>query len=120
MKKPVPSDNTYVSVEGVLAEVDTDSNSRVVRFVVCVDNINFLGKAPASASLTGSVGEHCRSLLSRPMHRTVPLQLLLLLHPPPTGNTNSPHPTPGLGFLHLQLLLLLCPVFIFVPRVDLS
>jgi hypothetical protein len=30
MKKPVPSDNTYVSVEGVLAKIESDSNGRVV------------------------------------------------------------------------------------------
>jgi hypothetical protein len=46
-----------VSVEGFLAEIETDSNQCALRFLVSVDNINFLGKAPASSSLTGTVGE---------------------------------------------------------------
>jgi hypothetical protein len=56
-KKPVPSNNSYVSVKGFLAEIETDSNRCALCFLVLVDNINFLGKAPASSSLTGTVGE---------------------------------------------------------------
>jgi hypothetical protein len=61
LKKPAPSDNSYVSVEGFLAEIETDSNQRPLRFLVSVDNINFLGKAPASSSLTGSIGKQAGS-----------------------------------------------------------
>jgi hypothetical protein len=46
-----------VSVEGFLAEIETDSNQHALRFLVSVDNIDFLGKAPASSFLTGTVGE---------------------------------------------------------------
>lgn len=41
-KKPIPSNNTYVSIEGFLEDVDTDSIGHATRFHVSVDNINFL------------------------------------------------------------------------------
>jgi hypothetical protein len=50
-----------VSIEGFLAEIETDSNRHALCFLVSVDNINFLGKALASSSLTGTVGEQLLS-----------------------------------------------------------
>jgi hypothetical protein len=50
-KKPIPSNNTYVAVEGFLMEVETDSSTgRPTVFHVSVDNINFLGKAVSPPS----------------------------------------------------------------------
>ncbi|KAF8487728.1 hypothetical protein F5888DRAFT_1810483 [Russula emetica] len=48
-KKPVPSDNKYIAFEGFLGGVDTDSSGHAKFFIVSVDNINFLGKAPTSS-----------------------------------------------------------------------
>ena len=45
-KKPLPSNNTYVAVEGFLWRVELDSNSGLPSlFHVAVDSISFLGKA---------------------------------------------------------------------------
>ena len=58
-KKPIPSDNTYVAVEGFLADIDTDSTGHTLLFHIEVDNINFLGKAPISATSTSGQGLSC-------------------------------------------------------------
>jgi hypothetical protein len=55
-KKPVPSDNTYVSVEGFLGDVEMDESGRATLFRMSVDNISFLGRAVLSASSSGSQG----------------------------------------------------------------
>jgi hypothetical protein len=57
-KKPIPSDNTYVSVEGFLRDIETDAAGHAIRFHISVDNINFLGRAtttlyPSTASGLG-------------------------------------------------------------------
>ena len=55
-KKPIPSNNTYVAVEGFLQWVDVNpDNGQPVLFHLNVDNINFLGKAvlPVSGSNEG-------------------------------------------------------------------
>jgi hypothetical protein len=57
-KKPIPSNNTYIAVEGFLIRVEVDaSTGQPVLFHVYVDNINFLGKAilPMSGSNKGEL-----------------------------------------------------------------
>ena len=49
-KKPVLANNTYVSIEGFLESVETDSAGHACSFHVSVDNINFLGRATVSPS----------------------------------------------------------------------
>ncbi|KAN0107268.1 hypothetical protein V8E52_010320 [Russula decolorans] len=49
-RKPIPSNNTYVSIEGFLEDVETDTSGCAMLFRVSVDNINFLGKAVLSTS----------------------------------------------------------------------
>src|SRR5260221_7042447 len=44
-KKPMPSDNTYMSIEGFLDNVKLDPMRHASVFHVAVNNINFLGKA---------------------------------------------------------------------------
>ena len=45
-KKPIPTNNTYVAVEGFLNNVEVDSKSGTPTiFHFSVDNISFLGKA---------------------------------------------------------------------------
>ena len=53
-KKPIPSNNTYVSIEGFLEDLQTDSSGRATMFHVSMDNINFLGRASLSPSGTGN------------------------------------------------------------------
>ena len=60
-KKPIPSNNTYVSIEGFLDNVDTDCNGRASKFHVSVDNINFLGRATISPSRTGNTSNRFAS-----------------------------------------------------------
>jgi len=55
-KKPIPSNNIYISIEGFLEEVETDSSGHVTTFHVSVDNINFLGRASLSPTTTGKTG----------------------------------------------------------------
>ena len=62
-KKPIPSNNTYVSIEGFLEDVETDSTGRANKFHVSVDNINFLGRATLSPSGTGNTGINSLSFL---------------------------------------------------------
>jgi hypothetical protein len=57
-KKPIPSNNTYVSIEGFLENIETDTAERATLFSVSVDNINFLSRATLSASTASSTGEH--------------------------------------------------------------
>ena len=57
-KKLIPSNNTYVSIEGFLEDVETDSIGRANKFHVSVDNINFLGRATLSPSGSGNAGNH--------------------------------------------------------------
>ena len=53
-KKPIPSNNTYVSVEGVLYDFETDTNGQATRFWLSVDNISFLGRASTLPSTSAS------------------------------------------------------------------
>ena len=55
-KKPVPSNNTYVSFEGFLETIETDSTGHPTSFHVSVDNINFLGRQTLTPSSTGNTG----------------------------------------------------------------
>jgi hypothetical protein len=50
-KKPMPSDNTYVSVEGFLEDIETDAAGHATLFHMVVDNISFLGRATFSSSI---------------------------------------------------------------------
>jgi hypothetical protein len=59
-KKPIPSNNTYVSIEGFLEDIETDSAGRATLFHVAVDNINFLGRASFSPTKAGRSGEHLK------------------------------------------------------------
>jgi hypothetical protein len=57
-KKPIPSNNSYVAVEGFLTEIDTDSTGQVSLFHIDADNIGFLGKAviqPAQSLFSSQV-----------------------------------------------------------------
>ena len=56
-KKPIPSNNTYVSIEGFLDDIETDESGRASTFRVLVDNINFLGKATPLPSTPGRISE---------------------------------------------------------------
>jgi hypothetical protein len=60
-KKPIPSNNMYVSVEGFLEDIETDSSGLATRFHVSIDNISFLGRAAFSPSPASSLGKHLRS-----------------------------------------------------------
>ena len=54
-KKPVPLNNTYVSIEGFLKDVEIDFSGRANAFCVSVDNINhFLGKPPLLPLVSGN------------------------------------------------------------------
>lgn len=75
-KKPIPSNNTYVSFEGFLEDVQTDSYGRATMFHVSVDNINFLGRSSLSPSATGNPSQVTPSF-SNSLFNTY------LQHPPP-------------------------------------
>jgi len=62
-KKPIPANNTYVSIEGFLESVETDSTGLATSFHVSVDNINFLGRATVSPSAPTNTGITFHSLL---------------------------------------------------------
>lgn len=78
-KKPIPSNNTYVSVEGFLENIETDATGRAYMFHVSVDNINFLGRATLSPSGTGNTGNYSLSFFQTTLshsyssHNTVPI-----------------------------------------------
>lgn len=61
-KWPIPSNNTYVLVEGFLEEVETNSTGHATTFHVSVDNINFLGHAMITPSTSGKTGITFHSL----------------------------------------------------------
>ena len=64
-KKPIPSNNTYVAVEGSLFHVDMDTNTGgPLLFHIMVDNINFLGRATLPAANVGETQGPSCSLLS--------------------------------------------------------
>jgi len=67
-KEPIPSNNTYVSFEGFLEGIDTDSAGKPTSFHVSVDNINFLGRATVSPSGTGNTGIQSFSNIFTPYH----------------------------------------------------
>ena len=89
-KKLIPANNTYVSIKGFLELVETDSDGRATSFQVSVDNINFLGKASVSPSVTGN---SCSSFYSLSVS-----VLNSFLQPPlprpvlPDSNSNSMSP----------------------------
>ena len=56
IKKPIPSNNTYISFEGFLEAIETDSTGHTMSFHVSVDNINFLGRATVMPSGPGNTG----------------------------------------------------------------
>ena len=63
IKKPIPSNNTYIAVEGFLEEIETDSTGHTTSFHISMDNINFLGCATLIPSTSGNTGNafHCSS-----------------------------------------------------------
>jgi hypothetical protein len=61
-KKPMPSDNTYVSVEGFLEDIETDAAGHATLFHMVVDNISFLGRATFSSSIACGLGKHSDSI----------------------------------------------------------
>jgi uncharacterized Fe-S radical SAM superfamily protein PflX len=50
-KKPIPLANMYISVERFLDDVEIDNNRLATRFLITVDNISFLRRAPTSPSM---------------------------------------------------------------------
>src|SRR6266849_7955271 len=60
-KKPVPSDNTYVSIEGFLDNVELDPMGHASVFHIAVDNINFLRKAAVSSIKNTNITTSCSS-----------------------------------------------------------
>ena len=75
-KKPIPSNNTYVSFKGFLDNIETDSTGHATTFHVSVNNINFLGRATPSPSATGNAGNKFISF-------SFPLLTSFLQLPPP-------------------------------------
>lgn len=63
-KKPIPSNNTFVSLEGFVEDVETDANGHATMFRVSVDNINFLGRATLAPATTSAVGKYLESFTS--------------------------------------------------------
>ena len=57
-KKPILSNNTYVSIKGFLDNVETDTSGHATTFHVSIDNINFLGRA-ALPQLASSTSDKC-------------------------------------------------------------
>jgi hypothetical protein len=57
-KKPILSNNTYVSMEGFLDDIEIDTTGRATLFHVSVDNINFLGRASLPPSTTSGIGKN--------------------------------------------------------------
>jgi len=74
-KKPLPSPNTFVVVEGFLTRFDVDHNSTVPTvFHISVDNLSYIGKAPWLRSILPSVAfahvfRSCASLSPGPIFR---------------------------------------------------
>jgi len=65
-KKPIPSDNTYISVEGFLEDIEIDTAGHPILFHMSVDNISFLGRAGApSPSRACGLGPSTPSRSSR-------------------------------------------------------
>ena len=58
-RKPVPSNNTYICVEGFVTHVDIDlDNGQVSLFHMSTDNINFLGKAVLPSGPSSNQGTY--------------------------------------------------------------
>ena len=53
-KKPVPTNNSFVTIDGFLTDVVTDHFGEASLFEVSVDNISFLGKIGVSPTTSGS------------------------------------------------------------------
>ena len=51
-KKPIPSNNTYITFDSKLVDVQVNSAGKICFLHVSVDNINFLSKASLRACLT--------------------------------------------------------------------
>jgi len=64
-RTPMPSDNSYVSVEGYLEDVETDSAGHATLFHVLIDNISFLGRASYSSPISCGQGPSTPSRSSR-------------------------------------------------------
>lgn len=60
-KKPILSNNTYVSIKGFLDNIKTDISGRATAFHISIDNINFLSKAMLSPSSSGNTGHFFKS-----------------------------------------------------------
>jgi hypothetical protein len=56
-KRPIPSNNTYVSIEGFLRDVETDAMGQATLFNMSIDNISFFGRAALPVSPAGGQGE---------------------------------------------------------------
>ena len=54
-KKPVPSDNSYICIEGFLDDIEKDDSGKSSLFHISIDNISFLGRTPITpASKSGT------------------------------------------------------------------
>jgi hypothetical protein len=78
-RKPIPSDNTYVSVEGFLTDIETNTAGHI-RFRMSVDNISFLGRTTTTLypSMAGGLGKHSDSISLSKLAITPSLQDLPL------------------------------------------
>jgi len=56
-KRPIPSNNTYVSIEGFLRDVETDMMGQATLFNMSIENISFLGRAVLPASMAAGQGK---------------------------------------------------------------
>ena len=86
-KMPIPFDNTYVTVEGFLENVETDTAGHATTFHMSVDNISFLGRANLSPSKLSDLGEHFNSISISKWVMTSSVQDLPLPRGLPASNT---------------------------------
>ena len=85
-KKPIPSNNTYVSFEGFLEAIETDSTGHATSSHVLVDNINFLWRAIVLPSGTRNTGITFFSIY-------VSVLNTFLQHPPPHSTLHGSNST---------------------------
>jgi hypothetical protein len=55
---PIPANNTFLSLEGFLDDVDTDSTGRTNMFYISVDNMNLLTGANNKSDSAGHTQQH--------------------------------------------------------------
>jgi hypothetical protein len=86
-KRPIPSNNTYVSIEGFLRDVDTDASGQATLFNVSIDNISFLGRAALPVPPAAGQGEHHSSAYFCTNHSSNPTITYVLAPSTPSKST---------------------------------